>query len=198
MTLHYILRLGRVRRYESFRTLTLVRLLIPWAEEWGEVGLCRGQKNRSDAGNSRFRAASSKTAFEFAKRASETRVRAPLEPEFSGLQHLSSALIFGVIFRAQCSLSELAPDNTDVMTERIRKTNLSLQTISINSNTRRFAPNARPYISRIGRYALPTARFARQALAVEWKIYHHALNVDSSVDCHITVCCKAYSPTSAQ
>ena len=79
------------------------------------------------------------------------------------------SLGFGPSFAASVFAQPKLSDNTDATTERIRKTNLSLQTISINSNMRYFAPNARPCSFESGRYALPTARFARQTLAVEWK-----------------------------
>ena len=120
------------------------------------------------------------------------RLPRPLEQSFSRLTRASAALIFKAFFRARHSLSRKLSDNTECRRHQIRKTNLSLQQLSINSNMRYFAPNARPRSFESGRYALPTARFARQTLAVEWKINHHALNFNCSVGCHITVCCKAY------
>lgn len=112
-------------------------------------------------------------AFQSSLRISETGMKnalpRPLEQSFSRLTRASAALILGPVLQPQYSLSRKLSDNTDVMTERIRKTNLSLQQLSINSNSRYFAPNALPRSFESGRYALPTARFARQTLAVEWK-----------------------------
>ena len=48
------------------------------------------------------------------------------------------SLGFRPSFAASVFLSRKLSDNTDATTERIRKTNLSLQTISINSNSRYF------------------------------------------------------------
>ena len=101
-------------------------------------------------------------------------------------------MVLGPVLQPQYSLSRKLSDNTECRRHQIRKTNLTLQQLSINSNMRYFAPNALPRSFESGRYALPTARFARQTLAVEWKISHHALNFNCSVGCHITVCCEAY------
>lgn len=63
---------GRAR-YESPGTLTLARSLVPSVQNGGRLG----GKICSDAGNPGRKAARARSAFEFAKRARETRVRGP-------------------------------------------------------------------------------------------------------------------------
>lgn len=63
---------------------------------------------------------------------------------------------------------------------------------------RYFAQNARPRSFAFRRYALPTARFARQTLAVEWKVSSQARNIIPDSTGHITLSCKAYSQRSAR
>ena len=70
-------------------------------------------------------------AFQNRLRISETGARnalpRPLEQSFSRLTMASAALIFDPVLQPQYSLSRKLSDNTDVVTERIRKTNLSLK-----------------------------------------------------------------------
>ena len=84
------------------------------------------------------------------------------------------------------------------MPHQIRKTNLSLQTISINSNSHYFGEIMRSVQFRFLPVRLTDGQIRSQALAVEWKISHHALNFNCSVGCHITVCREAYSQRSAR
>ena len=135
-------------------------------------------------------------AFQSSLRISETGARnalpRPLEQSFSRLTRASAALVLGPVLQPQYSLSRKLSDNTECRRHQIRKTNLSLQTISINSNSRYFAQNARPCSFAFRRYALPTARFARQTLAVEWKVSSQARNIISDSTGHITLSCEAY------
>lgn len=103
-------------------------------------------------------------AFQSSLRISETGARnpgsRPLEQSFSRLTRASAAFVLGPVLQPQYSLSRKLSDNTECRRHQIRKTNLSLRTISINSNMRYFAPNALLCSFAFCQYALPTARFA--------------------------------------
>ena len=73
---------GDTNLFHTTRTLT--RLFIPTGENRGEVGLSQGRKICSDAGNPGRKAARSRSAFEFAKRARKTPFRDPWNSHFLG------------------------------------------------------------------------------------------------------------------
>ena len=81
-------------------------------------------------------------AFQSSLRICETGARnalpRPLEQSFSRLTRASTALILGPVLQPQYSLSRKLSDNTECRRHQIRKTNLSLQQLSINSNMRYF------------------------------------------------------------
>lgn len=89
------------------------------------------------------------------------------------------SLGFRPSFQGPALASKLAP-NTDVMPHQIRKTNLSLQTISINSNSHYFGEIMRSVQFRFLPVRLTDCQIRSQALAVEWKIIRHALNFSCS------------------
>ena len=80
----------------------------------------------------------------------------------------SAALVFGPASGpgTRSAGSSLTIQNAAAIKSEKR---ISLQTTSINSNSRYFAPNARPRSFAFRQYALPTAD-SLQALAVEWKV----------------------------
>ena len=131
MTLHYFRRRqGEIRISWHSNSRSLAR---PVGAEWGPSGrknLLGRWKPRKEGG-----------AFQSSLRICETGARSPgsrpLERENLRRARASAAFVLGPVFGARHSPAN-SPDNTDVMPHQIRKTNLSLQTISINSNSHYF------------------------------------------------------------
>ena len=119
-------------------------------------------------------------AFQSSLRISETGAKnpgsRPLERPFSGRERASAALVLGPVLQPQYSLSRKLSDNTDVTTERIRKTNLTLQQLSINSNMRYFGEIMRSVQFRISPVRLTDGQIRSSDLSGGVENQHLCIN----------------------
>lgn len=169
MTLHYFRRLGaeiRISRHSNSRSL------VPSVQNGGLSG------RKKQLG--RWKLQIPGRAFQSSLRICETGARSPgsrpLERPFSGRERASAALILGPVLQPQYSLSRKLSDNTECRRHQIRKTNLSLQQLSINSNSRYFGEIMRSVQFRISPVRLTDCQIRSSDLSGGVENQHLCIN----------------------
>ena len=118
-------------------------------------------------------------AFQSSLRISETGAEnpgsRPLERPFSWRERASAALILGPVFGARHSPAN-SPDNTECRRHQIRKTNLTLQQLSINSNMRYFGEIMRSVQFRISPVRLTDCQIRSSDLSGGVENQHLCIN----------------------
>ena len=135
-----------------------------------------GRKKQLGRWKSRKEGGPFQSSLRFSEMGTKNALPRPLEQSFSRLTRASAALVLGPVLQPQYSLSRKLSDNTECRRHQIRKTNLTLQQLSINSNSRYFGEIMRSVQFRISPVRLTDCQIRSSDLSGGVENQHLCIN----------------------